>query len=220
MSEEQPPSAPGADGTPAWWAQPTGPPGYPPPGYPPPPGAWAPGGGPDPAAATGVPWPRLVAEPGSGYRPPNLIVWPIIAGVVIYVAYLIVVVIVAIAGSNNNSSTSGWLNDHDSALTVLNADETRLVQDGAGQAGGSVQFLSDLRQFRADVVADQSIPAPPGAARAPWREMLADYSRGSTELLKAIDNRDQALVKQAQQSLADGDSAAHHLNDALGVSAP
>ena len=39
---------------------------------------------PDPAAATGPPWPRLVAA-GCGYTPPRLLRWPVVLGIVLLV---------------------------------------------------------------------------------------------------------------------------------------
>jgi hypothetical protein len=49
--------------------------------------SWAPPAVPDaldPSTATGPPWPRLVAPPGSGYRPPRLIRWPIVVGAILF----------------------------------------------------------------------------------------------------------------------------------------
>ncbi len=66
---------------------------WPPPAPPAPPG---------PSAATGPPWPRLVASPGSGYRPPRLIRWPIVVGAILFAAQ----VAQFVAGVVSTSSTT------------------------------------------------------------------------------------------------------------------
>jgi hypothetical protein len=53
--------------------------------------SWAPPVAPgalDPSAATGPPWPRLVASPGSGYRAPRLIRWPIVVGAICFAIFV------------------------------------------------------------------------------------------------------------------------------------
>jgi hypothetical protein len=42
---------------------------------------------PDPSAATGPPWPRLVAA-GGGYAPPWLLRWPVVLGIVLLVGWV------------------------------------------------------------------------------------------------------------------------------------
>jgi hypothetical protein len=41
---------------------------------------------PDPSAATGPPWPRLVAA-GGGYAPPRLLRWPVVLGILLLVGW-------------------------------------------------------------------------------------------------------------------------------------
>jgi hypothetical protein len=58
----------------------------------------------DPAAATGPPWPRLVAS-GGVYTPPRLVRWPIVLGALLF-AWWIASSVVARVGSTSNSPSS------------------------------------------------------------------------------------------------------------------
>jgi hypothetical protein len=49
--------------------------------------ACLPGTPPDPAAASGPPWPRLVAA-GGGYTPPRLLRWPVVLGIVLFAGWI------------------------------------------------------------------------------------------------------------------------------------
>ena len=57
----------------------------------------------DPSAATGPPWPRLVAAPGSGYRPPRFIRWPVVIGAILFAAQ---VAFFVKSGSTSSSAPS------------------------------------------------------------------------------------------------------------------
>jgi len=71
-----------------------GPSHWPPPAPPPPP---------HPRGVTGAPWPPQVAAPGSGYRPPRFIRWPIVIGVILFAAQIAFFVR---AGSTSSSTPS------------------------------------------------------------------------------------------------------------------
>jgi hypothetical protein len=99
-----PPPPPGTDSNPtptdmSSWAPPSpGPPGdmssWPPP---------SPGTERTPTAATGPPWPRLVA--GDGYTPPRLIRWPIVVGIVLFAGW-IALNVVSPTGSTSKNTVS------------------------------------------------------------------------------------------------------------------
>jgi hypothetical protein len=57
----------------------------------------------DPAAATGPPWPRLVAA-GGGYSPPRLVKWPIVLGVILLIAQITGSVLQRVNTSNSPSA--------------------------------------------------------------------------------------------------------------------
>lgn len=80
-------------------------------------GSWAPpapSGPPDPGTATGPPWPRLVAAPGRGYRPPRLLRWPIVVGAILFVALI---------GQNVARLASGSSPGHSASPYALTADD-------------------------------------------------------------------------------------------------
>jgi hypothetical protein len=138
-------------------------------------------------------------------------------GIVIVVAYLVLLASGAFSANVSSSSHADWLAQHESAILVLNRDQTSLRNDDPATGGSADRWLVDWRQFHDDAVAATSIPNPGGSATAPWREMLNNYVNGSSEIAQAVATRNLQELNQAQLDLQAGDQAAHRFNQAMGI---
>lgn len=102
-------------------------------------------------------------------------------------------------------------------MVRLNQDFIAINNDLPSKGGTRSQFLSDWQTLHSDVLADSALPAPPGAAAAPWSIMLNDFEAGSSDVLQAAATNDQALALQAEQLINAGAAAAKQLDVDLGL---
>jgi hypothetical protein len=120
-----------------------------------PPGA--PGVPPDPAAVTGPPWPRLVAEEGS-YTPPRLARWPIVVGILLFAGWVATLVIVPATVS---SPSSGY------ALTATDAHFTATFParpHHAARAVGTATVIAYTTVLPSHAVGVTYVSLPPSAS--------------------------------------------------------
>lgn len=171
----------------------------------------------DPSAATGPPWPRLVAGPG--YVAPRFIRWPTVVGALLLVLEigLNIANVASIGRSQGAVAISRWASQHGAAMAQLNQDFVAINNDLPTKGGTRSQFLSDWQALHSDVVADSALRAPPGAAGAPRSIMLSDFETGSSDVLQAAATNNQALALQAQQLINAGAAEAKQLDAALAL---
>jgi hypothetical protein len=111
----------------------------------------------DPAAATGPPWPRLVAATGA-YTPPRLARWPIIAGVLLFAGWIAAVVAVRVAVS---SPSSGYV------VTAGDAHFTATFParpQHAARTVGTTSVIAYITTLSSDAVSVTYIALPASAS--------------------------------------------------------
>ena len=98
----------------------------------------------DPSAATGPPWPRLVASPGSGYRPPRLIRWPIVIGAILFAAQIAQFVTNAVSTSSTTHSAAPYvLTASDAGFTATFPGKPQRIEKTVA-SGPFVLYISSL----------------------------------------------------------------------------
>jgi hypothetical protein len=99
---------------------------------------------PDPSVATGPPWPRLVASPGSGYRPPRSIRWPIVVGCILFAASIASYVVGIVSTPKTTRSASPYvLTAADAGFTATFPGKPQRVEKTAA-TGSVLLYVSSL----------------------------------------------------------------------------
>ncbi len=132
--------------------------------------SWAPPaapGAPDPTTVTGPPWPRLVASPGSGYRPPRLIRWPIVVGAILFAVSIAQnAVRLSSTSSTAKSSQPYVMSATDAGFTATFPGKPQRIQKTA-QSVPIVLYISSLADEAVGVayfpLSSQSTFSPEGA---------------------------------------------------------
>lgn len=178
-------------------------------------------GPPDPAAVSGPPWPVLVAS--GPYTPPPLVRWPPAIGVALFAVYLGLAIVAGTFSLNFGGSTvshAAWVARHEATIQTLNRDQAALRADSPASGGNAAQWLRDWRTFHDDAILAASLPNPGGPATVPWREMLNDYTNGSSEIIQGAATQNAGELQQANRNLQAGDQAAHRFNQDMGIPTP
>jgi hypothetical protein len=110
-----------------------------------------PGAPPDPAAATGSPWPRLAADRGA-YTARRLHRWVLVAGIVLLVGSIAATVIVRAVSSSSPRPAAGYLlAAHDAHFTALFPRKPLRIEKTAGTTTVIV-YLADLHGYAVGII--------------------------------------------------------------------
>lgn len=123
---------------------------------------------PDPAAASGPPWPRLVAT-GGGYTPPRLLRWPVVLGTVLFVGWIAATVSLRIPLASLPSPAAAALPDQAAPyfLTPADAHFTATFPgkpQRTTQALGTITAIAYIAQLSSHAVAVTYLPLPAAAS--------------------------------------------------------
>lgn len=143
-----------------------------------------------------------------------MIRWPVVVGFLGFAAWI--GILVAFSGSTTISQRA-WLADHSATINTIKQDQLALNADNPAQGGSASKWLADWQTLHSDVAAASSLPNPGGSATAPWREMINDFYNGSTEILQAVQSKNQTLLTQAERDVAAGYQAAGEFDRSMGL---
>ncbi len=110
-----------------------------------------PGLPPDPAAATGPPWPRLIA-PGVAHSPPRMARWPIVAGIVLVAGCIAATAGLHAASAPSTRPASGYLlTASDAHFTATFPRKPLRIEKTAGTTTVIV-YLADLPGYAVEII--------------------------------------------------------------------
>ena len=110
-----------------------------------------PGIPPDPAAATGPPWPRLIA-PGVAHSPPRMARWPIVAGIVLVAGWIAATAGLHAASAPSPRPASGYLlTASDAHFTATFPRKPLRIEKTAGTTTVIV-YLADLPGYAVEII--------------------------------------------------------------------
>lgn len=110
-----------------------------------------PGIPPDPAAATGPPWPRLIA-PGVAHSPPRMARWPVVAGIVLVAGWIAATAGLHAASAPSPRPASGYLlTASDAHFTATFPRKPLRIEKTAGTTTVIV-YLADLPGYAVEII--------------------------------------------------------------------
>ena len=110
-----------------------------------------PGIPPDPAAATGPPWPSLIA-PGDAHSPPRMVRWPIVAGIVLVTGWIAATAGLHAVSVPPPSPPSGYLlTARDARFTATFPRKPLRIEKTAGTTT-IIVYLADLPGHAVEII--------------------------------------------------------------------
>ena len=105
----------------------------------------------DPAAATGPPWPRLIA-PGVAHSPPRMARWPIVAGIVLVAGWIAATAGLHAVSAPSPRPASGYLlTASDAHFTATFPRKPLRIEKTAGTTTVIV-YLADLPDYGVEII--------------------------------------------------------------------
>ena len=110
-----------------------------------------PGIPPDPAAATGPPWPRLIA-PGVAHSPPRMARWPIVAGIVLVAGWIAATAGLHAVSAPSPRPASGYLLTASDAHFAATFPRKPLRIEKTAGTTTVIVYLADLPDYGVEII--------------------------------------------------------------------